>query len=203
MTWQQTILFVAVFLSLFLNVFMAVRLYQTLGHIRRDSARAARIAEELRHEWDSFNRNQIEFTRRRFAEVEELAQRLEENTERRVRNLEELARRNREEVHVLQRFLHEVFEVELRSVFDSFDSTVGSILAEMREQLQRGVERVDRVQALVESRVATQQKMTKVKDELHRLLAGAPLPEKAGDAVPAATPPTSPADTKTDAAARA
>ena len=175
-----TILAIIICGTLLLNLYTAIRMYQTVGRMRRDTARAERLADDVKHEWDSFNRNQTELLRRRFEELEQLAKRVEEDTDRRVRNFEELVTRTREELQTLERYIRDVFEVELKSVFDSFDSTVGTVLTEMKDQLLRGLDRVEKVQALVDSRIAAHAKIMDGRDEVLRLTEGAVRPETAG-----------------------
>jgi hypothetical protein len=163
------ILFVIAGVNLAVSAFIAVRMYQTLGAVRRESSRAQSLGENIKHEWDSFNRNQSEQFRQRLQEFEDIARRLEESTERRVLAVEELGRHNRTDIQSLQKYVRDVLEVELKSIFDSFDGTMDNMLLEMKDQLVRGVDRIDKLKFMVDSRIAAQQKLIETQGELKRL----------------------------------
>jgi hypothetical protein len=167
--WVETALIVCVIASIALSAYLAIRMFRTLGSIRKESARAQSLVENLKHEWDSFNRNQSEQLRQRFQDFEDLARRLEDGTERRVTGVEELGRRTREDLQSLQHYIHEVLEVQLKGIFDSFDSTVDGVLGEMREQLVKGVDRIDRVKAMVDNRAMVQTKLIEGQQKVKEL----------------------------------
>ena len=157
------------FVFAFLVIFYLLR---RVNGMRHSSTRAERLAEDMRREWDSFNRNQSERIRQEFQAFEERAGKLEENTERRIRDFEELVTRTREELRSLENYLREVFEVEMKNLFDSFDTTVGSVLTEMKGELLRGVDRLEHIQTVIDGRLKAQKRMIEGREEVVGLTPG-------------------------------
>jgi len=152
--------------ALVFALFVILYLLRRVNGMRHSSMRAERLVEDMRREWDSFNRNQSERIRQEFQAFEERAGKLEESTERRIRDFEELVTRTREEVRSLESYLRDVFEVEMKNLFDSFDTTVGSVLTEMKDELLRGVDRLEHIQSVIDGRMEAQKRMIEGREEV-------------------------------------
>lgn len=152
--------------ALVFALFVIFYLLRRVNGMRHSGSRAERLAEDMRREWDSFNRNQSERIRQEFQAFEERAGKLEESTERRIRDFEELVTRTREELRSLENYLRDVFEVEMKNLFDSFDTTVGSVLTEMKDELLRGVDRLEHIQSVIDGRMEAQKRMIEGREEV-------------------------------------
>ena len=146
------VLLVAVCANLALTLYAGARMFRSIGKLREESSRADQIARAIKSEWENFVRTQAEHIRQRAAELEQRAETLEARVDQKVAELEEMVTNNRIQIRRLERYLREFFEVELKNVFDSFDNTVNSTLDEMKRELLRGVDRIEEIQAIVESR---------------------------------------------------
>lgn len=164
---------IAILGNLALVVYVAFWVMRTIDEIRAESRRAAEIAEKLRAEWDEFNRAQRSQIAEKLTEVEGRAKNLEEDTGSRLQEFENGVRDTRLELQRLERYLRDVFEVELKNVFDSFDHTTRSVLEEMRTQLLNGVERIDEIRNLVEGRDAVEGRLVEGRVAVQGLTEGA------------------------------
>ncbi|MEW6360452.1 MAG: hypothetical protein AB1696_29245 [Planctomycetota bacterium] len=78
-----------------------------------------------------------------------------------------------------EEYFRTVFEAKFSSSFAHFDQTVVDVLGHMREELQRGLNRVDQMHAMVENRARTEGELLATQQEAQQLLA-----EGEGDASP-------------------
>ena len=163
------VLFVAVVGTLALTLFVGFRLFNVVGKVRRESKRADDIARQIQEEWEAFNRNQSESIRRKLTDVDQRAATLEEKTAGRIHEFEALVEGTRRQVQRLEEYLRDVFEVELKNTFDAFDSTVTGVLAEMKNELMRGVDRIEEIQSMVESRDAVEGRLADSRDAVQSL----------------------------------
>ena len=143
---------VAVCANLALTVFIWISVTRTVGRLRREAQRADEIARTVQAEWELFSRNHAEQIRQKMSEIEERTGTLENRVQGRVADVERQAGDTRIEVERIERYIREAFEVELKNVFDSFDATVAGVLDEMKREMLRGVDRIEEIQSMVESR---------------------------------------------------
>jgi len=180
----EVYLFVGLLAALILVLFMGLRLFGAVGRVRRESKRAAETARRVQSEWETFNRDQSEAIRQKLVEVDERATTLEQRTAGRIQEFESMVAQTRREIERLENYLRDVFEVELKNAFDSFDSTVSNVLGEMKNELMRGVDRIEEIQALVEGRNAVEGRLADSHDAVGSLTGGdlevepAPAPEE-------------------------
>jgi hypothetical protein len=146
------VLSVLVCANIVLSAYFGLRLFRSVGKVRDESVRADEISRNLQAEWDRFNRTHTEHIRETMEDLEQRARTLEDRTVGKVAELEEISASNRVQIRRLERYLREFFEVDMKNVFDSFDSTVGSVLEEMKRELLRGVDRIEDIQSMMESR---------------------------------------------------
>lgn len=163
---------IAILGNLALVVYVAFWVMRTIDEIRAESRRAAEIAEKLRAEWDEFNRTQRSQIEEKLTEVEGRAKSIEEDTGSRLQEFENGVHDTRVELQRMERYLRDVFEVELKDVFDSFDQTTRSVLEEMRDQLLSGVERIDEIRNLVEGRDAVEGRLVEGRAAVQSLTEG-------------------------------
>lgn len=160
-------LVVGVIASLVISLYTGLRLFMLLGRINRASRRSFEIAQQLHDDWEKFAEREAEERNR----LVEKFERFESATRDRVDQFEKLASSTRERLIKLEQYLKEFFEVELKAVFDSFDKTVVSILDEMKSELLRGVERIEDIQAVVDSKSFAQDRILDGKGSVYRLIA--------------------------------
>ncbi len=194
-TWL-VILFVLTLAALVISIYTGVRVFMLLGAIRKESRRSFEVASEVHSAWESFSARESEERQR----LGERVDRFENAVSDRVERCEKVATNTRERLIKLEQYLKEFFEVELKSVFDSFDKTVSSILEEMKAELLRGIDRIEDIQAFVDSKSFAQDRILDGEGSVYWLLAdtGAPSGEgRARPPVPAsgddAPPPDRPA----------
>lgn len=183
----DVVLFVMVIAALVISLYTGFRLFLLLERTRRESSRSFEIALRMQEDWERFTEKEKE-NRRRFTERFE---RFEEDVRDRVDRFEKVAAGTRERLIKLEQYLKEFFEVELKAVFNSFDKTVASILEEMKAELLRGVERIEDIQAVVDSKSYAQDRILDGEGSVYRMIAD--TGEEAGHAVeapPAKEPPT-------------
>ena len=141
--------------ALVVSIATAVALFLILGGVRRQSKKSYEVASRVMEDWEKFSaREAVE--RQRLAE--RFAQ-FESATRDRVEQFEKVATGTRERLVKLEQYLKEFFEVELKTVFESFDKTVSSILEEMKSELLRGIERIEDIQAFVDSKSMAQDRI--------------------------------------------
>lgn len=173
------ILIVIIFAMSAISLYMSVRLFMQLGSIRKESKRSFEIAERVGSEWQEFSGRESDERRRLIDRVE----RFEASTKDRVDRYEKVASSTRERLIKLEQYLKEFFEIELKTVFDSFDKTVSSILEQMKAELLRGLERIEDIQAFVDTKSFAQDRILDGEGSVYRLLAqSAPAAEESGNA---------------------
>jgi hypothetical protein len=158
-------------------LYIGIRLFMQLARIRKESKRGYEMAERVGSEWEEFSGREGEARQRLSDRVE----RSESATKDRVERFEKIASSTRERLIKLEQYLKEFFEVELKTVFDSFDKTVSSILEQMKAELLRGLERIEDIQAFVDSKSFAQDRILDGEGSVYRLLARSELtPEGEG-----------------------
>lgn len=179
---MEYILLVLVIASLAISLY----LFMVLNKIRKESKKSFEVASRVQEDWEKFSTREAE-ERRRLADRFE---RFEGATSDRVERCEKVAAGTRERLIKLEQYLKEFFEVELKSVFDSFDKTVSSILEEMKSELLRGIDRIEDIQAFVDSKSFAQDRILDGEGSVYRLLADTtPKEPQAGAAVPESAGP--------------
>jgi len=158
---------VLVIASLVISILTAIRVFIILGTIRRESKKSFEVASHVLEEWEKFSKREADARER----LEDRFGRFETATGDRVEQCEKVATGTRERLIKLEQYLKEFFEVELKSVFDSFDKTVSSILEEMKSELLRGIERIEDIQAFVDTKSMAQDRILDGEGSVYRLLA--------------------------------
>ena len=146
---------------------IAVYTWIRLLRARRESAQSYETALRLSEDWATFAAEEKKTQQRLMDRV----QRFETDTRDRVEEFERVASGTRERLIKLERYLKEFFEVELKTVFESFDKTVASILEEMKVELLRGVERIEDIQAVVDSKSYAQDRILDGEGSVFKLIA--------------------------------
>ena len=179
------ILFAVSFAAFAIALYVGLRVYMVLGRIRKESSKSFEIATRLQEDWEKFSGRQDDLQR----SLIERYERFEVSTRDRVDKFEKVASNTRERLLKLEQYLKEFFEVELKSVFDSFDKTVSSILEEMKSELLRGIERIEDIQAFVDSKSFAHARMLEGEGSVYRLLADTSGQERESseEALPAET----------------
>jgi len=160
-------LVVVVIASLAISLYTGIRVFLLLNQIRKESKRSFEVASRIQEDWDKFSTREAD-ERQRLADR---VARFERDTSDRVERFEKVATGTRERLVKLEQYLKEFFEVELKTVFDSFDKTVSSILEEMKSELLRGIERIEDIQAFVDSKSLAQDRILDGEGSVYRLLA--------------------------------
>ena len=134
---------------------------------------AARFKDELTEKWEADREG-----------VDQRVGRLEQTTGERVQELSDLADRTRVHIDELEAYIKDFFESELKTVFRSFDKTVGSVLGEMKSEMLRGIERIDQIQSVVAGKTRAQELVLEGESGAYGLLAesAAEAPEAEGQA---------------------
>jgi hypothetical protein len=153
--------------ALVLSIATTISVFMLLSNIRRQSKKSYEVASRVLEDWEKFSAREAD-ERQRLAER---FARFESATGDRVEQCEKVATGTRERLIKLEQYLKEFFEVELKSVFDSFDKTVSSILEEMKSELLRGIERIEDIQAFVDSKSMAQDRILDGEGSVYRLLA--------------------------------
>jgi len=133
-----------------------------------------RFQNETQAEWEGFSNR---------------AEAFQQTTSDRVKEMERLAERTNEQIDRLEEYIRDFFDSELKSVFRSFDKTVGSVLGEMKSELLRGIKRIDEIQAVVDSKSLAQDRVSEGEQGARRFLT-----ETTGKAVEEEAQATSPAE---------
>ncbi len=165
-------LLVLVFSALAISVYTWVRLFVTLRRMRRESNESYEIAVRLQDDWQKVAQ-EAQQNRRHLLER---FKQFESDLGERVDQAERLAGTTRERLIKLEKYLKEFFEIELKSVFESFDNTVASILEEMKVELLRGVERIEDIQAVVDSKSYAQDRILDGEGSVYRMIADSEKP---------------------------
>ena len=165
---------------------IAVYTWIRLLRARRESAQSYETALRLSEDWATFAAEEKKTQQRLMDRV----QRFETDTRDRVEEFERVASGTRERLIKLERYLKEFFEVELKTVFESFDKTVASILEEMKVELLRGVERIEDIQAVVDSKSYAQDRILDGEGSVYKLIADKDDEKAAPEEAEAAPPQT-------------
>ncbi len=152
--------------ALVISIGTAIAVFMILSSIRRQSKKSYEVASRVMEDWEKFSAREAD-ERQRLAER---FGRFERSTSDRVEQFEKVATGTRERLIKLEQYLKEFFEVELKSVFDSFDKTVSSILEEMKSELLRGIERIEDIQAFVDSKSMAQDRILDGEGSVYRML---------------------------------
>ena len=172
--------------ALVISLGTAIAVFMILGSIRRQSKKSYEVASRVMEDWEKFSTREAD-ERQRLAER---FARFESSTSDRVEQFEKVATGTRERLIKLEQYLKEFFEVELKSVFDSFDKTVSSILEEMKSELLRGIERIEDIQAFVDSKSMAQDRILDGEGSVYRMLNDTATKQPdAADSVPEAAGP--------------
>jgi hypothetical protein len=172
--------------ALAISIATTIGVFMLLSSIRRQSKKSYEVASRVMEDWEKFSTREAD-ERQRLAER---CARFERSTSDRVEQFEKVATGTRERLIKLEQYLKEFFEVELKSVFDSFDKTVSSILEEMKSELLRGIERIEDIQAFVDTKSMAQDRILDGEGSVYRILSDTATkqPEAALSAPPAAEP---------------
>jgi hypothetical protein len=171
--------------ALVVSIATAGAVFMILSGIRRQSKKSYEVASRVMEDWEKFSTREV-------AERQRLAERcarFESATSDRVEQFEKVATGTRERLVKLEQYLKEFFEVELKSVFDSFDKTVSSILEEMKSELLRGIERIEDIQAFVDSKSMAQDRILDGEGSVYRMLADTATKAPAAGSAPEAAEP--------------
>jgi hypothetical protein len=152
--------------ALVVSIATSIAVFMILSSIRRQSKKSYEVASRVMEDWEKFSTREAD-ERQRLAER---FARFERSTSDRVEQFEKVATGTRERLIKLEQYLKEFFEVELKSVFDSFDKTVSSILEEMKSELLRGIERIEDIQAFVDSKSMAQDRILDGEGSVYRML---------------------------------
>ncbi len=164
--WPLVLAYVALTMSL-IALYLGIRLFMLLGRARKESKQSFEVAQDVDAAWREFSEREGDARQRLGDRVE----RFETATKDRVERYEKIASGTRERLLKLEQYLKEFFEVELKGVFDSFDKTVSSILEQMKAELLRGLERIEDIQAFVDSKSFAQDRILDGEGSVYRLLA--------------------------------
>jgi len=154
--------------ALLIAIYTAVRFFRVINKIREESRTGHEVAARTAREHEDFVARETESRERLMQRFEVLEAELRERAEQ----AESVATAAQERLLQLEKYLKEFFEVELKAVFDSFDKTVASVLEEMKAELLRGVDRIEEIQAVVESRTFAQERILDGEGSVYRLVAG-------------------------------
>ncbi|MGO8704227.1 MAG: hypothetical protein ACLQVA_10435 [Candidatus Brocadiia bacterium] len=171
--------------ALVISIATAIAVFAILSGIRRQSKKSYEVASRVMEDWEKFSAREAD-ERQRLAER---FARFEKATSDRVEQFEKVATGTRERLIKLEQYLKEFFEVELKSVFDSFDKTVSSILEEMKSELLRGIERIEDIQAFVDSKSMAQDRILDGEGSVYRMLNDTATKTPAAASAPEASEP--------------
>jgi len=152
--------------ALAISIYTAVRFFRVVGAIREESKKSYEVANRLDSEYEILAGRVAENRRRIGERFDELEAELRVIADR----AEKTANGTRDRLIRLEKYLKDFFEIELKSVFDSFDKTVASVLEEMKAELLRGVDRIEEIQAVVESRSFAQERIMDGEDSVYRMI---------------------------------
>ena len=184
MPQTESLLFAIFAAAATIALYMAIRLFMLLHRIRQESSKSFEVASRIQSDWEKFSAREEEERQR----LSERYERFESTTRDQVDRYEKVATGTRDRLVKLEQYLKEFFEVELKSVFDSFDKTVSSILEEMKAELLRGIDRIEDIQAFVDSKSFAQDRILDGEGSVYRLLADTSADgDKAAGALPEET----------------
>ncbi len=166
--------------ALVIALYTGFRMFFSLNRIRRESRKSAEIGERIERDYEE-KRKQAEEERRRLTSRFDT---LEAQLTEQIEEAQRVATGTRDRLIKLEEYLKDFFEVELKSVFDSFDKTVASILGEMKAELLRGVDRIEEIQAVVESKSFAQERILEGEGSVYRMIAESNSPSPQSEPQP-------------------
>ena len=105
-----------------------------------------------------------------WADLSSRAEEFEQSVSARVQELQTLADTTHGRIGKLEDYIRDFFDEKLKSVFRSFDETVGSVLGEMKSEMLRGVKRIDEMQAMVGSKSMAEQRVLEGEEGAYKFL---------------------------------
>ena len=185
--WHDTlpaILLVCGPAALVVAVYTGLRIFMSLSRIREESRKSLETTRRIERDYEERRARETEERQRLIERFDQIEVDLRE----RVEQSEKVATGTRERLIKLEQYLKEFFEIELKSVFESFDKTVASILEEMKAELLRGVDRIEEIQAVVDSKSLAQERILEGEGSVYRMIADtsateSPDPVDAADSV--------------------
>ncbi|HRU06382.1 MAG TPA: hypothetical protein P5137_11480 [Candidatus Brocadiia bacterium] len=189
---METILSV---IALIVSIMALILLMASYSRINRQSSRNEQLVKRLKGDWQIYSsRGEQEILRlyKQFDQLEketrdpvvklnglvgDLDQRLSQFHEGALAMREELERLRRQAGSLQERqarfeeYTRSFLEREVKTAFESFDATVGSVLGEMKSELLKGVERIDDIKAVVDGKRQAQMRIERGQAEAARLLA--------------------------------
>jgi len=155
-------------------VYTGLRLFMSLGQIRKESKEGAKVAGQVREEWTAHEQKQTAAQEETTRQLDGRMTTLEQTATTKIAQFEENLNALRDHVVKLEDYLHEFFEVEVKNVFDSFDNNVCSVLDQMKAELMRGVSRIEEIQTVVTSKGTVQDRVLEGKATVQALMEGSP-----------------------------
>ncbi len=160
------------------SLLLVLYVFLIISKIRKESKQSVELAAKSRDEWQDFQSRQdlaLEDARQKLTTD---LHRLSDRTREKISEFEENVGATQDHLERLESYLREFFEVEMKNIFDSFDSTVTTVLGHMREELVRGLKNIDEIQSVVESRGHAQDQILEGAFTVEGLLEGKEPPEK-------------------------
>ena len=144
-----------------------VALYLFISQIRR--SRLARTgnaireeAEEIKQELQRLRERQMKLAKYTKGKVDKCSRETEERIDqfgRRLGNVEDRIPNLYDHMDEFRESLSQIFESELGSVMRSFDTSVDSVLQQMKDQLQTGVKNIEGIERMVRGRRKVETKL--------------------------------------------
>jgi len=182
-------------IALIVSAAAVAMLAASFSRISRQSSRNEQLVKRLKGDWQIYSsRGEQEILRlyKQFDQLEketrdpvvklnglvgDLDQRLSQFHEGALAMREDLERLRRQVASLQERqarfeeYTRSFLEREVKTAFESFDATVGSVLGEMKSELLKGVERIDDIKAVVDGKRQAQMRIERGQAEGARLLA--------------------------------
>ena len=152
--------------ALILALYFGLRFFMVTKRIREESRKSFEIATNIEEAYQRFHDEVTESRQRLREQFDEM----ERDINDRVERSEKVAKSTRDRLIQLETYLKEFFEGEMKSVFESFDRTVTSILEEMKSELLRGVDRIEEIQAVVDSKAFAQDRILDGEGSVYRMI---------------------------------
>ena len=152
--------------ALILALYFGLRFFMVTKRIREESRKSFEIASNIEGAYQRFHDEVTESRQRLKEQFDEMERDITERMER----SEKIAKSTRDRLIQLETYLKEFFEGEMKSVFESFDRTVTSILEEMKSELLRGVDRIEEIQAVVDSKAFAQDRILDGEGSVYRMI---------------------------------
>jgi len=150
-----------------------------LDSLENASGRVEQQSKRALDEANAVRRTAAE-AERRVTEIAEAVQRAEGDVAAAVERLAQF-----------EEYFRTVFEKQLRDAFGSFDKSVVSVLDAMQTELRQGLDRIEEIRSVVESRTKAEKRLIETGEEVHKQIEGKtedtqPTPEQAAPAQPPA-----------------